>query len=70
MTHLENELMRPSTRRKLATHLEAAAAIFVEHPVSPLSDADRDAFLALVDDDSEPNDALCSGAEWFKSLGL
>ncbi len=43
---------------------------FDEHPASPLSDTDRDTFLALVDDDSEPNDALRFGGEWFKSLNL
>lgn len=43
---------------------------FVEHPALPLCDADRDAFLALLEDESEPNQALISGAERFKSLGL
>jgi len=47
-----------------------AAHPFVEYPAAPLNDADRDAFLALMDDESEPNKALHSGAEWFKSLGL
>lgn len=47
-----------------------AAHPFVEYPAAPLNDADRDAFLVLMDDESQPNEALRSGAEWFKSLGL
>lgn len=47
-----------------------AVRSFVEHPASPLNDADRDVFLSMMDDESEPNEALRSGADWFKSLGL
>lgn len=43
---------------------------FVEYPATPLGNADRDAFLTLIEEESEPNQALSSGAEWFKSLGL
>ena len=53
-----------------ASRSVSGARPFVEHPALPLSNADRDAFLALIDDESEPNEALASGAEWFKSLGL
>ena len=45
-----------------------AAPAEVEHPAVPLNDADRDAFLALMNDDSEPNAALRTGAEQFKAL--
>ena len=38
----------------------------VEHPAPPLSDADREIFLAMLDSDEEPNDALRAAAEKFK----
>lgn len=43
---------------------------FVEYPALPLNDRDRDAFLELIEEEVEPNQALLSGAEWFKSLAL
>ena len=39
---------------------------FVEQPATPLSDADRDIFLALLDSDDEPNEALRAAAAEFK----
>lgn len=43
---------------------------FVEHPALPLINRDRDTFLELIEEDSQPNQVLLSGAEWFKSLAL
>lgn len=48
----------------------SATPSFVEYPALPLNDTDRDAFLELIEEDVQPNQALLSGAEWFKSLAL
>jgi len=39
---------------------------FVEHPAAPLSDEDCDIFLALLESDEEPDEALRAAAEEFK----
>ena len=41
---------------------------FVEHPASPLNNTDRDAFLEMTEDDSEPNESLRKAAERFREM--
>jgi hypothetical protein len=56
--------------RRVTMAVASAVTPFAEHPALPLDDAGRNAFLALIDDESEPNQALRDGAVWFKSLDL
>jgi hypothetical protein len=46
------------------------AVPFVEYPAQPLDDADRDAFLELMEDESEPNQTLLAAAKRFKACGF
>jgi uncharacterized protein (DUF1778 family) len=51
----------------VATLLREARDIVDRHNVTHLSDRDRDIFLALLDSDDEPNEALLRAAEEFKT---
>jgi len=51
----------------VSTLLREAREVIEHHHVTRLSDRDRDIFLALLDSDSEPNEALVRAAEEYKS---
>jgi uncharacterized protein (DUF1778 family) len=52
----------------VAAILKAANEVLEQHHQRQLSDRDRDLFLALLDADVEPNDALRSAFETHKQL--
>jgi len=45
---------------------ERARQVVQEHETTVLSDRDRDLFLAMLDKDAEPNEALKKAAKRFK----
>ena len=57
---------KDKSEMKTRSKPKPAARPFVEHPAAPLSNVDRDIFLALLDSDEEPNEALRAAAEEFK----
>ena len=78
ITNVENKVGTPelqAARQSIAARTSASPNgqrphPFVEHPAAPLSDADRDIFLAMLDEDGQPNEALREGAVWFKQQQL
>lgn len=50
------------------TLVRSADEVLERHRMRTLSDRDRDIFLALLEEDSEPNDALRKAAETYKTL--
>lgn len=48
------------------TLVRSADEVLERHRVRMLSDHDRDRFLALLDEDHEPNDALRTAAEAYR----
>lgn len=50
------------------TLVHSADEVLERHRMRTLSDRDRDIFLALLEEDSEPNDALRKAAETYKTL--
>jgi uncharacterized protein (DUF1778 family) len=52
----------------IAAILKAANEVLEQHHQRQLSDRDRDLFLALLDADVEPNDALRGAFETHKQL--
>lgn len=52
----------------IAALLKTAHEVLEQHHQRQLSDRDRDLFLALLDADGEPNDALRSAFETHKQL--
>lgn len=61
LTSVENTLPATPT---------SSTAAFIEYPSQPLSDVERDEFLRIIEDDSEPNDALRAAAARYKSRKL
>jgi uncharacterized protein (DUF1778 family) len=62
-------ISRQSFNNFVITNLEKNAREVVErHHTTVLSDRDRDLFLALLDADDEPNEALREAAETYKRL--
>jgi hypothetical protein len=57
---------KASEASREAAQNEIVTRPFVEYPTQPLSNMDRDNFLALLESDDEPNAALRVAAEEFK----
>lgn len=45
---------------------DSAERVIQQHQVTQLSNRDRDIFLAMLDDDSQPSDALLASAQSYK----
>jgi uncharacterized protein (DUF1778 family) len=57
------------TEFSLSTLLQRARAVNEQHRVTQLTDRDRDAFLAMLDDtSSKPNKSLTAAAKKYKKL--
>lgn len=50
----------------ISTLLENAERIIHQHHVTELSNRDRDIFMAMLDDDSHPSDAVLASAQRYK----